>query len=201
MRVITAPNTLIDIDQPTIFLAGAITNCAPWQDVVIEMMEPFTNGILLNPRRQNFPINDPAAAKEQIAWEFHALNNCDIFSIWFTAGESVQPICLYELGRHLALRGDTKPETVVVGIEPGYRRYYDVFMQTNLVNETIADRTSISLKQHVKAILAAIPLVERLYASPKGENECLNMSMTMMKAPPGSRPGRGGCAQSRKGQS
>lgn len=153
MRVINAPETIDGIDRPTVFLAGGITNCPEWQDEIIEILKDYSDGIILNPKRKNFPIHDPNAALEQITWEFHALNNCDIFSMWFSASESVQPICLYELGRHLALK---RSHRVVIGVEPGYKRAQDVYIQTKLVNEDIAYRISADLLQHAKNIITAL---------------------------------------------
>ena len=36
-----------------------------------------------NPRRKDFPINDPIASEEQITWEFEHLKNSDIIIFWF----------------------------------------------------------------------------------------------------------------------
>lgn len=156
MKVITAPEE-IKVDKPTIFLAGGITDCPEWQDEMIELLKDNDDGVLLNPRRKNFPIDDPNAAEEQITWEFHALNNCDIFSMWFSAGSSDQPICMLEYGRHVAIRdlkGDLK--NVVIGVEPGYRREQDVHIQTELVNKDLAKKISDNLEDHAKNILKAL---------------------------------------------
>jgi len=159
MEVITAPNLISIFHDPRIFLAGGITNCACWQDEIIQKLSPRvfpnSNPVLLNPRRRNFPIDNPNAAKEQIEWEYYALNQCHIFSMWFCAGESVQPICMYELGRQLALRS-RRPATVVLGVEEGYKHSNDVYIQTELVNKNIARRISNNLEQHAENILKAI---------------------------------------------
>jgi len=136
MKVITAIEKIDKQYYPTVFLAGGITDCPWWQDEIIETLKPFDCGVLLNPRRRDFPINDPNASREQIEWEYYALNGCDIFSMWFSASESVQPICMYELGRHLTLR-QNRPKTVVIGVEEGYKRENDVYIQTGLVNRNI----------------------------------------------------------------
>lgn len=123
MKVITAVEEIGYPDKPTIFMAGGITDCPEWQDDLIELLKDNDDGVLLNPRRKNFPIHDPNASQEQIEWEFHALNNAKVFSMWFSAGPSVQLICMYELGRHLATKHWTQ---IVIGIEPGYLRTQDV---------------------------------------------------------------------------
>ena len=137
----------------SVFLARGITNCPEWQTELIKLLsnEMIT---IFNPRRKNFPIHNPNVAKEQITWEFNALNNADIFSIWFSNAASDQPIYLYELGRHLVLR-ENCPETIVIGVEPGYRRAQDVYIQTSLVNPFISLEISDNLNDHAFKIKKA----------------------------------------------
>ena len=105
MRVIEAPNDIILNDNEiTCFLAGGITDCEDWQSKVIEYLEEtirLDDLVLLNPRRKTFDVTDKSASRKQIEWEFNALNNMDIFTMYFADSTSVQPICMYELGRHL----------------------------------------------------------------------------------------------------
>ena len=106
MRIITAPEPLdINDDDVVVFLAGGITNCPNWQKEVIELLQRavsrYSNLVILNPRRDNFPIDDLNAAEEQITWEFNALERCTVFSMYFSDGDSDQPICMYELGRNI----------------------------------------------------------------------------------------------------
>ena len=156
MQVITAPEPLVDPREPTVFLAGGITNCPWWQDDLIAMLANY-EGYIYNPRRRNFPIEDPNAAQEQITWEFEALNRCRVFSMWFCSGESDQPICQYELGRHLVRFDYTNAlEQVVIGVEPGYRREQDVRIQTSLVNSKLGTRISSSLEEHAANIAKAL---------------------------------------------
>lgn len=156
MKVITAPEEIIEQTIfPTVFLAGGITNCPNWQNKVIDILRPYDIGHILNPRRDNFPIHDPNAAKEQIEWEFHALNNADVFSMWFSGADSVQPICMYELGRHIALRLH-KLDTVVIGIEDGYRRSLDVFIQLGLIDKGLSRRISNDIETHAINIVNAL---------------------------------------------
>lgn len=150
IRVITAPEPLAD-DGPSVFLAGGIVGCPEWQDEVIEMLKDAGTGVIYNPRRKNFPMDDPDAAQEQITWEFNALAKADVFSMWFCNADTDQPICMYELGRHLAMH---EPEFIAIGVEPGYRREQDVQIQTKLVcpSVTISD----NLKAHAENILGAL---------------------------------------------
>lgn len=74
MRVITAPEPLnIKDDDVVVFLAGGITNCPNWQWNVIKLLKDavndYPNLVILNPRRDNFPIDDPNASEEQITWD------------------------------------------------------------------------------------------------------------------------------------
>ena len=140
MKVITAPEEYErEQDDVFCFLAGGISNCPDWQQEVIKELgkADFEHLIVFNPRRESFPINDENAAKEQIEWEFKYLEEADIFSIYFCASESDQPICMYELGRNLALinKKYSSPydvDHIVVSVEDGYKRKNDVNIQTNL---------------------------------------------------------------------
>lgn len=51
-----------------VFLAGGITGCPDWQAAVVRMVGD-ANVVLLNPRRENFPMDDPKASLDQILWE------------------------------------------------------------------------------------------------------------------------------------
>ena len=153
MRVITAPEPLTT-DRPSVFLAGGITGCPDWQAEVIERLFDV-NGVLLNPRRAAFDVSDPEAGPEQIRWEFEALAQCDIFSMWFCA-ETIQPICMYELGRHLALR---IPSQVVLGVHPDYPRATDVDMQSRLAGHRVS---SSNLADHARIIATAVAEKRRL---------------------------------------
>ena len=161
MKVITAPEPLSQSTEPTVFLAGGITDCQWWQDDIIAMLANY-EGIIYNPRRRDFPMDDPNAAEEQIAWEFNALNEASIFSIWFCSGPSDQPICQYELGRHLERFTTQKKQygRVIIGVEPGYKRAQDVEIQTRLVSPLIADKISSTLEEHAANIAKALESIQ-----------------------------------------
>ena len=149
-------------DDVSCFLAGGITNCPEWQDAVIKdirsMDEDTKNLVLFNPRRKNFPIHDPNASNEQIAWEFQYLEYCDIFSMYFCAGESDQPICMYEMGRNIVRMqqkyvNDWK-DRIIISVESGYKRFQDVIIQCKLagVDNVIVDK---GYRAHAEAIVKA----------------------------------------------
>lgn len=122
------------IEGKTVFLAGGITNCPDWQQemrYLFLLQDPNNNLILLNPRRERFPIGDPTAAVEQIAWEHRCLKAADMILFWFPC-ETVCPIVLYELG---AWSMTDKP--LFVGIHPEYERRQDVEIQTYLARPEI----------------------------------------------------------------
>lgn len=116
--------------EDSVFLAGGITNCPDWQKEARAHLEGSVT--VLNPRRDDFPIDDPSAAPAQIEWEFNHLRRAKAILFWFTAGESVQPIVLYELGRHAALN-----RPIAVGVESGYSREQDVREQLALARPDV----------------------------------------------------------------
>lgn len=142
MRVITAPDIYIPKeDDICCFLAGGITNCPNWQKEVIDDLDGRCedNIVLFNPRRENFPIGDKSAAYKQIEWEFDQLERMDIFSMYFSSGDSDQPICMYELGRNILriqMRFPTDWEKrIIITADKDYRRYQDVIIQTELATK------------------------------------------------------------------
>lgn len=146
MRIITAPDPLdIKDNDVVVFLAGGITNCPNWQKEVIDLLQRsvnrYSNLVILNPRRENFPIDDPNAAEEQITWEFNALERCTVFSMYFSDGNSDQPICMYELGRNIVRMQMKYPidwqDRLIISTSYGYKRYPDVLIQTELACGTL----------------------------------------------------------------
>lgn len=138
LKVLTAPVYEEDFIFPTVFLGGGITNCRQWQDDVISLLKN-TDATILNPRRKNFPINDPNAAQEQIEWEFKYLNECDIFTMYFCGDtDSTQPICLFELGQYVTkFNYNNKICDIVVCVENEYVRKQDVYIQLSLISKNI----------------------------------------------------------------
>lgn len=148
MRVVTAPEDFTMWETPdeiSVFLAGGITNCWKWQDEVIKNLEKYPdteNLVVINPRRENFPIHDPNASYDQIKWEFNYLNRVDIFSMYFTGGISDQPICMYELGRYSTIMISENPadcfnDKIIISIEADYKRRKDVEIQMDLAYKNI----------------------------------------------------------------
>lgn len=175
MLVVTAP-MIYDarINYTTIFLAGGISKCWEWQRACLDEIERLSkekkvntdNMIVYNPRRSCFkPDAKVHEINEQVKWEYHYLESCDVFSIYFCESESTQPICMYELGRNVAIKQQNKDSTdlVVVSAERSYSRYLDVALQlfcvfgendSNKVMTGMEDRDEL-VKDHARRILEA----------------------------------------------
>lgn len=108
-----------------IFMAGGITNCPDWQQEMRGLLAS-TEFTLLNPRRANFPMDDPNASQEQIVWEYKQLDAANEIMFWFPK-ETLCPIVLFELGKWLVSK-----KKIFVGMDPEYKRRQDVEIQTRL---------------------------------------------------------------------
>jgi len=156
MRVIVAPEPLVDIKGPTVFLAGGITGCPDWQSQVIDRLSDL-DICVFNPRRQNFDVNDKSVSASQISWEYCALRVATIVSFWFCK-ETIQPIALYELGAAL-MRNEYEGQIVLVGVDPEYVRKFDVIAQTNIVSPTCDSLIVPTLDEHVDNIRSMIEVL------------------------------------------
>ncbi|MBK9576022.1 MAG: nucleoside 2-deoxyribosyltransferase domain-containing protein [Fibrobacteres bacterium] len=125
MKHIVCP-ARFDGTEPALFLAGGISGCPNWHDRLVELLSS-SDLTLLNPRRENFPIDDPSASRFQIQWEFEHLRKAQAISFWFPC-ETLCPITLYELG---VWTMSDKP--VFIGMHPDYGRRIDVEIQTSMV--------------------------------------------------------------------
>lgn len=124
------PTSKISEGLPGVFLAGGIMGCPDWQSETIQLLK-LAPMIVLNPRRANFPMDDPDAAEAQIAWEHRHLRKADRILFWFPAA-TLCPIVLYELGTW-----SMTTKRLAIGIEPGYEREQDVRIQTRLVRPDV----------------------------------------------------------------
>jgi hypothetical protein len=139
--IIEAPKEVYSLENNNntkLFLAGGITGCSDWQSYVIEKLKDYSTLTVYNPRRKDFPINDPNASEEQITWEFEHLKNSDIIIFWFAKG-SLNPIVLYELGMH----GNSGNKIILVGVDSDYERKQDVIIQTALARSDVSVYNSL----------------------------------------------------------
>jgi hypothetical protein len=133
---VESPNEWTPLGERGVFLAGGITGCPDWQREMRDLL--CESGLtLLNPRRKDFPIHDPGAAKAQIEWEHRHLRKADLILFWFCAA-TLNPIVLYELG---AWSMTDKP--IAVGVETGYKRTDDVLIQTRLARPEVTVVSSL----------------------------------------------------------
>jgi hypothetical protein len=116
----------------SVFLAGGISGTFDWQaDVTARLADlPL---VVLNPRRKNFPIDDPSAAPAQIEWEFRHIRRATVVLFWFPP-ETLCPIALYELGGRALVR----EQALFVGTHPDYARRLDVEVQLRLARPEVA---------------------------------------------------------------
>lgn len=155
MIYVEAPNKIQPVDymKKSIFLAGGITGCGEWQSHIssyfqyaVELID--TDLVVINPRRKDFPINDPTAAYEQIKWEFENLRFADLILFWFPP-ETLCPIVLFELG---AWSMTTKP--IFIGIHPSYQRKQDVEIQISFVRPDV--KICYSLAELAEQVINAL---------------------------------------------
>jgi hypothetical protein len=138
VRYLKAPEAY-DGPGPVLFLAGGISNCPDWQTEAAELLRDVPGLTVLNPRRSAFDLADPAAAAEQIAWEYAHLRRSDVVLFWFAPGGSVQPITLYELGVHV-----TRGVPLAVGADPEYPRRLDVEVQLSLARPGLRVHSTVA---------------------------------------------------------
>lgn len=131
MRYIEAPKGYtLHPSEKSVYLAGGITNCPDWQRKMVQLLSG-TDYTLLNPRQEDFPIDDPNAARQQITWEHYAFRDAKVILFWFPY-ETLCPIVLYELGAW-----SMTDIPLYVGVQPEYKRRADVKIQTELVRPDV----------------------------------------------------------------
>lgn len=122
---------LLNTKKQSVFLAGGITGCNNWQQEIVDILDD-DEIIIYNPRRKDFPIDDPSSAEAQIKWEYHHMRVADTILFWFP-GETMCPITLYELGTWSV--SFNKP--IFIGVHPEYIRKQDVIIQTKLIRPDV----------------------------------------------------------------
>ena len=135
MKYIEAPTEYLGT-EPSLFIAGGISNCPDWQTDLKDTLAdlPIT---LLNPRREHY-FMDPSIMREQIEWEFRHLAKARAISFWFPK-ETLCPITLFELGKWVH---SEKP--LFVGVHPEYQRRDDLYIQLQLSRPEVTVTDSLS---------------------------------------------------------
>lgn len=126
------------VETFNIFLAGGISNCHDWQDAAQKYLSVHLDNryTVVNPRRDDFDINDQKASDWQIEWEHRHLNRSQIILFWFPH-ETLCPITLLELGLWC------RNKIVIVGVDDNYKRRFDVIKQMSLYQPRIHVKTSL----------------------------------------------------------
>lgn len=155
MFYIECPERLPTQYTKSVFLAGGITGCPDWQQEVVAGIGDL-DIVIYNPRRENFPINDPTAAKDQIEWEAFHMKKADIISFWFCK-ETIQPIVLFEFGHWLY---DTT-KTICIGMDKDYFRKQDIEIQTSIVRPRLAYDISLNMSSHIERLRYTIDKFEK----------------------------------------
>lgn len=130
MTYIEAPAEF-DGSGPSVFLAGGISGTRDWQRAVVAQLADLPLA-LINPRRANYPWDDPSAAAAQIEWEFRHLRRATAVLFWFPP-ETLCPIALFELGGRVLV----PQQPLFVGVDPGYARRLDVEVQLRLARPEV----------------------------------------------------------------
>jgi len=162
MKYIEAPCEFRPKIGESIFLAGGITGCPDWQQEIRQHLAD-TDLVLLNPRRKDFPIGDPGAARYQIEWEHNALRFADNILFWFPK-ETLCAIVLYELGAWSMM-----DKRIFVGVHPEYQRRQDVEIQTGLVRPNVGIVYSLAaLAERIerRGVITSVPLLRPVPSRP-----------------------------------
>lgn len=174
--VVTAPeHRYFPMKSLKVFLAGGICKCPQWQQAIIEKFNKtdvevdtsFKHLFIMNPRRTDW-IDEPGAAERQIEWEFDMIEKCDLFTMYFSGGESDQPICMYELGRNILRMKYEYPRSwkdrIVITCDKNYKRLNDVLVQTRLATDgelevNVVDGYEKSVDTHFNAINKKLEII------------------------------------------
>jgi len=118
---VKAPNEYNSLERYTIFLAGSIDEgrARPWHLEVVKALDPF-DILILNPKREEWDASweqsaDNPQFREQVTWEFKAMQNSDMILFVFTE-ESKAPVSMYEYGRFAHIKDS------LICVEEGFYR-------------------------------------------------------------------------------
>ena len=137
-------------EKPMIFLAGSIEMGAAeeWQKEVIKELEGIPEGIVLNPRRDNWDASWEQAIENdnfrtQVQWELTALDKCD-YILMYLSPNTTSPISLLELGLY------AESGKLIVCCPDGFERKGNV--------EIVCGTYNIPLYDNLKKAIAGIKM-------------------------------------------
>lgn len=151
IRVITAPQEFVSFPAPErmTFMAGGIGGTEDWQsEYIFKLKNRYISSVkrvLINPRRDEFDVENKKMTEDQIAWEYKYLRKCNEIVFWFPP-ETLCPITLFELGSALE-----RLNKIAVGCHPEYKRKDDLMCQLRLIRpdltlvHTLDDLVTLSL--------------------------------------------------------
>lgn len=123
----------IKFKDKSLFLAGGISGCGDWQKMAVEYLEDLEITIV-NPRRNDFNMNNMLNSVDQIKWEHKYLWEVSHVMFWFPDA-TLCPITLFELGKCL-MRNKLQPgvQELYIGCSSDYKRVFDVEIQSMLLD-------------------------------------------------------------------
>jgi len=154
--IINAPEELYSIENfhnKKLFIAGGISGCKNWQDILIDYLKDEPELTIYNPRRNEFDLSNEKETEKQIIWEYEHLLKAHIISFWFTA-DTLCPITLYELGLH------GHEDKTIIGIDPEYKRRKDLEIQSKLTRPS--SPIVYSLEELAKEIIKKLNFLKTL---------------------------------------
>lgn len=148
MYLIKPPQDLSKIENAfSVFLAGSIEMgvAEDWQETIINELEQYNNGYILNPRRDKWDstwqqIKENPQFAEQVNWELEALEKASMIVFYFSP-ETKSPVSMLELGLF------AQSKKVVVCCPNGFWRKGNIdivcqrynIKQVNTINELIKE--------------------------------------------------------------
>jgi len=123
---VEAPEIYCPDGRQSIFLAGGIMGQPNWQKELSQILLKATDLAVLNPRRQDFQIDNKKESRNQIRWEFEHFRKTNAICFWFPPA-TLCPITLFELGAWLSSN-----KVLFIGVDIDYKRRRDVEIQVEL---------------------------------------------------------------------
>lgn len=148
MRDLPLLNVLTSHSRPPrrrIFLAGWVTGDPSWLEEAVDFFK-HTHHVIMNPHRPGYLADDPASAREQVAWEDRHMALADDVLFWFSKGAAARWHAEFEAWVAFHRRGSRSPR-LFVGCHPEYPRVEDVKAEAAWVRLTVRDSLPELLKK------------------------------------------------------
>ena len=158
---IIKPPTHVEIDGPSVFLAGPIRGSADWQEKAIGLIQGLASWLhVTSPRRPGFLELSPKEYFEQVDWEHHYLDLAARHGVTlFWLSRETEHVCSrayaqttrFELGEAM-MRHRTEGARLVVGWEDGFsnRRYLEYTLRKKAPEAVLARSLEETCEQAVR---------------------------------------------------